>query len=152
MGRRRLPPVKLYRVERVEEAENDELFLSEQIRTQEAREKRLLAAEKRRAAREMQLEAAARRYRPAVQPLPLRRGAVRQARSPYLPELERTFEHLKSDLGRLTPAEEQLLRALLLERLHTALAAAYDWYRAGKPASPPAQAAKPSDWREWDWD
>jgi len=158
MGRRRLPPVKLYREERVLDAERDEAFLVGQARAADARERAERTRQKRQAERAARLHDAAEKYRPTVHPEPLRKGAVRLARAPHLPGLEAALIHLAGELGGLTPREEAGLRAGLLERLHTALAAAYPWYPApGVPAGmkEPKKAireAKASDWREWDWD
>nr|WP_221269626.1 hypothetical protein [Deinococcus budaensis] len=147
MGRRRLPPVKLYREQRVLDAEREETFLVAQARAADARERAERAREARAAKRATLLEAAAERYVPVIHPEPLRKGAVRKAREPYLPGLEGTLAHLLGELDQVTPREEAALRARLLERLHEALAAAYPWYPA-----PHAAQAKASDWREWDWD
>ncbi|GBF05082.1 hypothetical protein DAERI_030248 [Deinococcus aerius] len=155
MGRRRLPPVKLYREERVLEAERDEAFLLGQARAADARERAERVRETREARRRALLGAAAESYTPSIHPGPLRKGAVRKAREPYLPGLEATLDNLKREIGKVTPREEATLRALLLERLHTALAAAYPWYPApGAPVTPRPTVgeARPSDWREWDWD
>lgn len=157
MGRRRLPPVKLYREERVEAAEREEAFLVAQARAADARERAERARRTREAKRAAQLQAAAERYIPAIHPQPLRKGAVRQARAPYLPALEETLGRLTRELGKVTAWEEATLRALLLARLDAALAAAYPWYPAPGEPTPSAEKsarreAKPSDWREWDWD
>lgn len=155
MGRRRLPPVRLYREERVQEAERDEAFLLGQARAADARERAERARETREAKRRTLLQAAAESYTPTIHPEPLRKGAVRKAREPYLPALEATLARLIREIGKVTPREEAALRALLLGRLHEALAAAYPWYPApGAPAGPRPTSgeARPSDWREWDWD
>ncbi|GAA5532896.1 hypothetical protein [Deinococcus aluminii] len=155
MGRRRLPPVKLYREERVLDAERDEAFLIGQARAADARERAERARETRQAKRAALLQAAAESYTPTIYPEPLRKGAVRKAREPYLPALEDTLTRLARDLGKVTPREEAALRALLLGRLHAALAAAYPWYPLPDAPSEKKQAsreARPSDWREWDWD
>ncbi|GAA5513424.1 hypothetical protein Dcar01_02159 [Deinococcus carri] len=153
MGRRRLPPVKLYREERVEEAERDDAFLVAQARAADARERAERARATREAKRAALLQAAAESYVPTIHPQPLRKGAVRLAREPYLPGLEATLARLTRDVGKVTPREEAALRALLLERLHLALAAAYPWYPAPEEKKKSAsREAKASDWREWDWD
>ncbi|MDO4262818.1 MAG: hypothetical protein Q4C67_01340 [Deinococcus sp.] len=167
MGRRRLPPVKLYREERVEAAEGDEEFLIARMKAEDAREKRQAARERRERERALLLAEAAESYAPRVQQLEIRRGAVRKAREPYLPQLERTLEALAHELGGLKEAEEKALRAALLRRLHLALAGVYEWYphpdlklkgkRAGEQATPGSgrsggSDAQPSDWRDWDWD
>ncbi|WP_034384649.1 hypothetical protein [Deinococcus sp. YIM 77859] len=151
MGRRRLPPVKLYREERVQDAEREEAFLVAQARAADARARAERARETREAKRAALLQAAADRYSPTIHPEPLRKGAVRKARAPYLPALEETLRRLVGELGRVTAREEATLRDLLLQRLDTALAAAYPWYSAPTGKSSRSEA-QPSDWREWDWD
>ena len=160
MGRRRLPPVKLYLETRVDEAERDDAFLAAQAKASDARERAARNREVREAKRTALLRAAAEGYAPTIHPEPLRRGAKNKARAPYLAGLDRTQRQLERELGKVTEKESAQLRALLMERLDTALAAAYDWFPA--PGQPPAKAparaegeggeARPSDWREWDWD
>lgn len=160
MGRRRLPPVKLYAEERVLEVERDDTFLAAQARAAAARER----AERNRAVREAKrsalLEAAATSYTPSIHPEPLRKGAVRKAREPYLAGIDFALERLRREIPRLTASEEARLGELLRERLDEALAAAYPWYPSPHPLPPEQEAeqgrkggrAKASDWREWDWD
>ena len=157
MGRRRLPPVKLYAQTRVEEAEREERFLLAQHRAMQARERADRARDTRQARRAERLEAAAQRYIPAIFPEPLRKGAVRKARAPYLAGLEAALGEFRRELAAekmiLTEAEEKQLRALLHERLEVALAAIYPWFPDPTAPSPqPGGAARPSDWRKWDWD
>lgn len=157
MGRRRLPPVKLYREDRVLDTEREDAFLVAQARAADARERAERARQKRAAERAARLDAAAERYVPVIHPEPLRKGAVRKAREPYLPGLEGTLAHLLGELQKVTPREEADLRARLLERLHTALAAAYPWYPAPDAAKAQirqrgSREARASDWREWDWE
>ncbi|GGI73715.1 hypothetical protein [Deinococcus wulumuqiensis] len=160
MGRRRLPPVKLYLETRVDEAERDDAFLAAQAKAADARERAARNREVREAKRAALLRAAAEGYTPTIHPEPLRKGAKNKARAPYLAGLERTQRQLEKELGKVTEKESAQLRALLMERLDTALAAAYDWFPAPgqAPAKAPARAeggggeARPSDWREWDWD
>ena len=163
MGRRRLPPVKLYAEARVLDVERDDNFLAAQARAADARER----AERNRAVREARraalLEAAAQSYTPAIHPEPLRKGAVRKAREPYLAGLDAALDRLRREIGKLTAREEARLTELLRERLDEALAAAYAWYPsphqpAPGPDTPDTEPgrkkgkAKASDWREWDWD
>jgi hypothetical protein len=158
MGRRRLPPVKLYAEARVLEVERDDAFLAAQARAADARER----AERNRAVREARrallLETAAQSYAPSINPEPLRRGAVRKARDPYLAGLDAALDRLRREIPRLTAHEETRLGELLREQLDTALAAAYPWYPApGQPAQETASTsrkaqARASDWRDWDWD
>ncbi len=167
MGRRRLPPVKLYREERVNEAEREDDFLAAQARAADARERAARARETREARRAALLRSAAGSYVPTVHPEPLRKGATRKAREPYLAGLERTQSKLEREIAAaskpLGERETAQLRALLLEQLDLALSQVYDWFPAPgeqkqtgakkKPKSQDPQAgAQVSDWREWDWD
>lgn len=159
MGRRRLPPVKLYAEERVLEAERRDDFLAAQARAADARDRAARARETREQRRALLLESAAGSYHPVIHPEPLRRGAVRKAREPYLPALDRELDRIVREVGRVTERERSHLHGLLRGRLDLALASAYDWYPApgregnqgaGRPAHP--ATAKASDWRDWDWD
>ena len=161
MGRRRLPPVKLYAEERVLDVERRDDFLAAQARAADARDRAAQARETRQARRALLLETAAGSYHPVVHPEPLRRGAVRKAREPYLPALDAELDRLTREIGRVTDRERSLLQGLLRGRLDLALASAYDWYPApggsqdSTKATPPAPGtarAKASDWRDWDWD
>ncbi|MFB9992207.1 hypothetical protein ACFFLM_09565 [Deinococcus oregonensis] len=161
MGRRKLPPVKLYTEARVEEAERDENFLIGQARAADARERAEKARAARNQARAALLEAAASSYRPTIHPEPLRKGAVKKAREPYLPKLEELQARLEGEIGKVSAQESATLAALLRARLDAALAAAYDWYPDPAAKKKEVQAtsekakpgnAKASDWRKWDWD
>ncbi|GHF30873.1 hypothetical protein GCM10017781_03770 [Deinococcus metalli] len=155
MGRRRLPPVKLYAEARVAEVERRDDFLAAQARAADARERTERTRTERHARRQRQIEDAAASYTPVIHPEPLRKGAVRRAREPYLAGLDAAFEHHASQIGKLTAAEEDLLQHLLRDRLDDALNAVYAWYPApGRPSGPATKGreAKASDWREWEWD
>lgn len=160
MGRRRLPPVKLYAEERVLDVERRDDFLAAQARAADARDRAAQARETRQARRALLLETAAGSYHPVVHPEPLRRGAVRKAREPYLPALDAELDRLTREIGRVTDRERSLLQGLLRGRLDLALASAYDWYpppgsgQDSTKATPrtPGTAPKASDWRDWDWD
>ncbi|GAA0520314.1 hypothetical protein [Deinococcus depolymerans] len=160
MGRRRLPPVKLYAEERVLDVERRDDFLAAQARAADARDRAARARETREQRRALLLETAAASFVPVIHPGPLRRGAVRKAREPYLPALDAALDRLARELGRLSDPERTRLTGLLRERLDTALAATYDWYPApgsqpGSTKTPPvtgAAGARASDWRDWDWD
>lgn len=161
MGRRRLPPVKLYAEERVLDVERRDDFLAAQARAADARDRAAQARETRQARRALLLETAAGSYHPVIHPEPLRRGAVRKAREPYLPALDAELDRLTREIGRVTDRERSLLQGLLRGRLDLALASAYDWYPApggsqdSTKATPPAPGtarAKASDWRDWNWD
>ncbi|GAA4008161.1 hypothetical protein GCM10022631_20180 [Deinococcus rubellus] len=181
MGRRRLPPVKLYLEARVEEAERAERFLLAQHRAMQARERLETARAERQAKRAARLDAAAEAYRPQIVPETLRKGAVKKARAPYLNGLEQFLGQMKQGFAAeppkakpraprsgkppkastprpLTESEEKELRAALLRRLDTALAAVYTWFpdpdevEAKKAGRTKTGQAKPADWRKWDWD
>lgn len=159
MGRRKLPPVKLYLETRVEAAEQDEDFLVQMQQYQDRREKAALRRAEKARARAEQLQQAAQGYHPSVQALPIRKGAVRQARAPYLGSLEKLLAHHAEQLGGLSPAEEKFLRRELTLRLDGALAEVYPWFPApgGKAASKSdtkvaIKEAQPADWQSWDWD
>lgn len=172
MGRRRLPPVKLYQEVRVEEAERGETFLLAQHRAMQARERAETAKAARQAKRAALLDAAAERYNPVIVPEALRKGAVKKARAPYLDGLEQLLTEIKRGFAQvpedadtkkptkprpLSESEEKELRATLLGRLGAALAEVYEWFP--DPYAPDKKAkkgkgsvAKPADWRKWEWD
>ncbi len=158
MGRRRLPPVKLYVEARVLDVERLDDFLAAQARSADARERSERTRAEKKARRQRQIEEAAMSYSPSIHPEPLRTGAVRKARDPYLPTLEAVLEHHVQIIGKLSAAEQDTLKELLRARLDEALNAVYPWYPV--PGREPERsaarkgggAAKPSDWREWDWE
>lgn len=156
MGRRRLPPVKLYREERVFEAESEDTFLAAQARAADARERAEQARAARARKRQAQLQGAAASFVPTIHPEPLRKGSTRKAREPYLKTVDRALRKLERELGKLTERDSAYLRELLLARLDEALAEVYPWFPVpGKEKSAGKSAggdAKPSDWRTWDWD
>lgn len=158
MGRRRLPPVKLYLETRVDEAEREDAFLAAQAKAADARERAAHNRERRLAKRQAVLLSAAESYTPSIHPEPLRKGAKNKARAPYLPELERVQRRLVRELASLKPAlseaETAHLHKLLLEKLDTALSEVYDWFPAPHQPQPKTGSgeAQASDWRTWDWD
>nr|WP_217449232.1 hypothetical protein [Deinococcus sp. JMULE3] len=154
MGRRRLPPVKLYEEARVLDVERDDTFLAAQARAADARERAEQTRAARALARQELLTRAAAEYVPVIHPEPLRRGAVRKAREPYQGALEARLEALRQEIPKLTGREESLLADLLRAQLDRALHAAYPWYPSPHdgPVSAVRGEAKPSDWRAWDWD
>ena len=103
MGRRRLPPVKLYLETRVEEAEREEKFLLAQHRAMQARERAEASKAARQAKRAALLDAAAERYVPGIVPQVLRRGAVNKARAPYLEGLEHLLAEIKRGFASSPP-------------------------------------------------
>ncbi|WP_233218606.1 hypothetical protein [Deinococcus arcticus] len=155
MGRRRLPPVKLYEEARVLDVERQDVFLAAQARAADARERAERTRAARAQARAEALETAAAAFVPVVQPQPLRKGAVRQARAPYLAQLDAVLDHLAAPLAPLSERERAALAGLLRRRLDEALAAAYPWYPhpdgPKRTATRPTEA-RPSDWRTWDWE
>ncbi|ALW88732.1 hypothetical protein [Deinococcus actinosclerus] len=154
MGRRRLPPVKLYEEARVLEVERDDTFLAAQARAADARERAEQTRASRALARQELLERAAAEYVPVIHPEPLRKGSVRKAREPYQGALDARLEALRREIPKLTAREETTLAGLLRTQLDRALHVAYPWYPS--PDAPAASAgpgaARASDWREWDWD
>lgn len=153
MGRRRLPPVKLYLETRVDEAERLDSFLAAQAKAADARERAAQRKAAKTAKRAAQLELAAQSYVPTIHPEPLRKGARKKARAPYLAALAQTQRQLERELGDLSEKEAAQFHQLLLERLDAALAQVYDWFSPPTPSlKEKSQEAKPSDWREWDWD
>jgi hypothetical protein len=159
MGRRRLPPVKLYEEARVLDVERDDTFLAAQARAADARERAEQTRAARALARQELLTRAAAEYVPVIHPEPLRRGAVRKAREPYQGALEARLDALRREIPKLTAREESLLTDLLRSQLDRALHAAYPWYPspdarpvAASSGASGRSAAKASDWREWDWD
>ncbi|GGK87362.1 hypothetical protein [Deinococcus radiotolerans] len=155
MGRRRLPPVKLYEEARVLDVERDDTFLAAQARAADARERAEQTRAARAQARQELLERAAGEYVPVIHPEPLRRGAVRKAREPYQGALDARLDVLRREIPRLTAWEEVTLAGLLRAQLDRALHAAYPWYPSpDAPDAAPVRpgAAKASDWRDWDWD
>ena len=128
MGRRKLPPVKLYREDRAAEAEREEDFLVAQAKAMDARERAERAGRTRRANRERLLAALADAWMPAVTALPIRKGAVRLARAPSAKALAEELKRVAAAAGRLTASEERFVRKALAFRLDAALASAYAWF------------------------
>lgn len=128
MGRRRLPPVKLYDQDRVADAEREEEFLVAQARAMDARERAERAGRTRRANRERRLTALADEWTPEVAPLPLRRGAVRLAREPHAGALAGELRRVADLAGPLRGPEQRFVKRRLAFRLDAALAATYPWF------------------------
>lgn len=154
MGRRRLPPVKLYEEARVLDVERDDTFLAAQARAADARERAEQTRAVRALARQDLLERAAAEYVPVVHPEPLRKGSVRKAREPYQGALDARLDTLRREIPRLTAREEDTLAGLLRAQLDRALHVAYPWYPSPDAQAAPSRpgAARPSDWRDWEWD
>ncbi len=131
MGRRKLPPVKLYREDRAAEAEREEEFLVAQAKAMDARERAERAGRTRRANRERLLAALAQEWTPSIAALPIRRGAVRLAREPYAGALAKELKRVAA-AGRLSSQEERFVKKALAFRLDAALASAYVWFPVPK--------------------
>ena len=131
MGRRKLPPVKLYREDWAAEAEREEDFLVAQAKAMDARERAERAGRTRRANRERVLAALAQEWTPSIRVLPIRKGAVRLAREPYAGALAKELKRVEAT-GRLTTQEERFVKKALAFRLDAALASAYAWFPVPK--------------------
>lgn len=167
MGRRRLPPVKLYLQDRVHQIEREDHFLEAQAKAADAKARAERASETRKAKREQAIIGAVEAFSPAVEILQLRKGSVRKAREPYLDLIDQTAQNIALELG-LNKADILRVQHLLRERLDTLLAYAYDWYPAPTASTDSSktqktkskkanksksdEVAQPSDWRQWDWD
>ncbi|GGR02525.1 hypothetical protein [Deinococcus ruber] len=148
MGRRKLPPVKLYAEDRVNEAERDEPFLVAQGRAMEARERAEKAGRTRRANRERLLTELIGEWTPPVRAAVLRTGAVNKAREPYARALAQELKRVATAAGKLTTPEERFVKRALAFRLDAALATVYTWFPVPKAEEAPARAQRPDD----DWD
>ncbi|MFC4454556.1 hypothetical protein [Deinococcus sonorensis] len=146
MGRRRLPPVKLYRAERAEEAEREERFLVAQGRAMEARERAERAGRTRRANRDRLLDALADDWQPVIQVQPLRKGAVRLARTAQQPALAAELRRLERLAGPFSAVDLRHLKRALAFRLDAALASAYPWFPAPQPPVPAGARPAEDDW------
>ena len=148
MGRRKLPPVKLYAQDRVNEAERDEPFLVAQARAMEARERAEKAGRTRRANRERLLSALVDEWTPQVKAITLRKGAVNKAREPYTNASAKELRRVRTAAGKLTTPEERFVKRALAFRLDAALAAVYVWFPVPKTEDSPARVVRPGD----DWE
>ena len=148
MGRRRLPPVKLYAEDRVNEAERDEAFLVAQARAMEARERAEKAGRTRRANRERLLATLTDEWTPQMKPMTLRKGAVNRAREPYANAVAKELKRVTKAAGKLKAPEERFVKRALAFRLDAALATVYAWFPVPKTQEPPTRAGRPDD----DWE
>ena len=148
MGRRKLPPVKLYREDRAAEAEREEEFLVAQAKAMDARERAERAGRTRRANRERLLAALAQEWTPTVSALPIRKGAVRLAREPYAGALAKELKRVTAAAGKLSTQEERFVKKALAFRLDAALASAYSWFPVPKAqeSEPVARYGVRDDW------
>ncbi len=137
MGRRRLPPVKLYRDERAAEAEREEDFLVAQAQAMDARERAERAGRTRRANRERVLLELAGEWQPVIGVQPIRRGAVRKAREAHEKLLKAELKRLERVAAPLNAPDLRFVKKALAFRLDAALASAYDWF--------PVPKTEPSD-------
>ena len=147
MGRRKLPPVKLYREDRAAEAEREEEFLVAQAKAMDARERAERAGRTRRANRERLLAALAQEWTPSIAVLPIRKRAVRLAREPYARALAKELKRVAA-AGRLSTQEERFVKKALAFRLDAALASAYAWFPVPKvqESEPMARYGVRDDW------
>jgi hypothetical protein len=150
IGRKKLPPVKLYREDRATEAEREEDFLVGQARAMDARERAERAGRTRRANRERMLAALADEWQPTIRVLPIRKGAVRLAREPYAKALAKELKRVATAAGKLTAQEERFVKKALAFRLDAALASAYAWFPV--PKTEDAQPVARYGRRDDDWD
>jgi len=129
-SRRRLPPVKLYLTERVDEAERAEEFLVAQARAMEARDRAERALETRRANIEAQVDAFVRAWTPSITPKPVRRGAHRKAFAAHEDELRAAEARLSAALPGLPKRALRDAAERLAEKYVQALRSAYPWLQA----------------------
>ncbi len=148
MGRRKLPPVKLYLEDRAAEAEREEEFLVAQAKAMDARERAERAGRSRRANRERVLAALAQEWTPTIRVLPIRKGAVRLAREPYAGALAKELKRVAA-AGKLSTREERFVKQALAFRLDAALASAYAWFPVPK-VQEPERAARYGARDDWD--
>jgi len=132
MGRKRLPPVKLYRDERAEEVEREEDFLVAQARAMDARERAERAGRTRKANRERLLSAQVEAWRPVIRVQPIRKGAVRKAREAHAKLLAAELKRIEREAGPLKAPDLSFLKKRLAFRLDAALASAYAWFPVPK--------------------
>ncbi len=150
MGRRRLPPVKLYLEERAAEAEREEDFLVAQGRAMEARERAERAGRTRRANREQLLATLIAEWRPVIRVQPIRKGAVRKAREAHERLLKAELNRLEREAGPLKAPDLHFVKRELAFRLDAALASAYSWFPVPKTQEAPPVARFGG--RDDDWD
>ena len=131
MGRKRLPPVKLYRDERAEEVEREEDFLVAQARAMDARERAERAGRTRKANRERLLSAQVEAW-PVIRVQPIRKGAVRKAREAHAKLLAAELKRIEREAGPLKAPDLSFLKKWLAFRLDAALASAYAWFPVPK--------------------
>jgi hypothetical protein len=149
MGRKKLPPVKLYREDRATEAEREEDFLVAQAKAMDARERAERAGRTRKANRERILAALVEEWMPTIKLVPLRKGAVRKAREAHEKLLKVELKRLEREAGPFNAPDLRFLKKALAFRLDAALASAYDWFPV--PKSEVAQAAARYGGRDDDW-
>lgn len=145
MGRRKLPPVKLYREERAAEAEREEDFLVAQARAMDARERAERAGRTRRANRERALMELVAEWRPVVRAEPIRKGAVRKAREAHGKLMKAELKRLERGAGSLNAPDLRFVNKALAFRLDAALASAYSWFPVPKTEQS-ERAGRDDDW------
>lgn len=138
MGRRRLPPVKLYDQQRVDEAERRDDFLEAQAKAAERKERAQLKKAHRAHARQAECRRLATDF--------LARAATQRT-----PNIQVTLKEQKAWLKvcteewGLNASEKALVREIFKEWA--------EQQRVSKKSSASQEnQAKPSDWRTWDWE
>ena len=123
-SRRRLPPVKLYLQDRVDEVESTEEFLVAQGRAMEARDRAERATLTRQANRAAQVNAFVDAWQPVITPARVRRGAHRKAFEAHEHELRDALVRAQASLGGLTRKDLGALTERLRAKYLAALQAA----------------------------
>ena len=126
-SRRRLPPVKLYLKERVDEAESTEEFLVAQGRAMDARDRAERAKLTRQANRMARADAFVDAWNPSIVPTAIRRGAHRKAFEAHEDLLRRAQVQVRAHVTDLTRAEAASVDERLRDRYLAALRSAYPW-------------------------
>ncbi|AFZ67676.1 hypothetical protein [Deinococcus peraridilitoris] len=130
-SRRRLPPVKLYRRERVDEVESEEDFLVAQGRAMDARDRAERARASRVRAQELQIESFVNAWNPVISPVAVRRGAKHKAFAAHEELLRAVQSQASTQLAGLSRRQQLTLAQRLREKYQQALARAYPWLEAG---------------------
>ena len=130
-SRRRLPPVKLYLQDRVNEVEATEEFLVAQGRAMEARDRAERATLTRQANKIAQINAFVDAWQPAITPARVRRGAHRKAFEAHEDVLLDAQVRAQASIKGLTRKDTHVLNERLRDRYQAALRAAYPWMREG---------------------
>ncbi|PYE54867.1 hypothetical protein [Deinococcus yavapaiensis] len=127
--RRKLPPVKLYATDRVDEAERDERFLIAQGRAMEAKERAERAKLTRRRKIERAIDDFVWNWQPSIVPGTVRKGASRKAYDAHVDELKNAVAKGAANIPGLTNKDVQELTRSLDEKYRDALKLAYPWMK-----------------------